>query len=162
MKQETFDKHAREIGERIVECAFDYADHRSNVGDKVDHCALVFGSTVGIRAMIQSLVKQKILDSKQAAWLSGICREILQETNLSEVLAKFKAEGGDTIECGRAVPITMAKDFTSGILGLLKLEAGIAIGNMLEQFEELENKGVPFISFSIVARAHVAKNPSSP
>ena len=29
---------------------------------------------------------------------------------------------------------------------------------MLEQFEELENKGVPFISFSIVASARVKKN----
>ena len=162
MKQETFDKHAREIGERIVECVFDYADHRSNVGDKVDHCALVFGSTVGVRAMIKSLVKQKILDSKQAAWLSGICREVLQGTNLSESLATVKAEGGDTIECSRAVSVPTAKDFRNGILGLLKNEAGIAIGQMLEQFEELENKGVPFISFSITARARVAKKTESP
>ena len=158
MKQENFEKHAREVGKVIVNSAFDYADQRSTAGEKVDHCALVFGSTVGVRAMIKSLVKQKILDSKQAAWLSGICREVLQETNLSEVLATVKAEGGNTIECGRAVSVPTAKDFRSGILGLLKNEAGIAIGQMLEQFEEMENKGVPFISFSIIARAHVKKD----
>ena len=111
--------------------------------------------------MIQSLVKQKILDTSQAGRLSGICQDVLKGTNLAESLETVKAEGGDTIECSRAVSVPTAKDFSSGILGLLKIEAGIAIGQMLEQFEELENKGVPFISFSIIARAHVSKKPES-
>ena len=54
--------------------------------------------------MIQSLVKQKILDSKQAAWLSQESAErFCKDGNLSESLATVKAEGGDTIECERIV-----------------------------------------------------------
>ena len=43
MKQETFEKHAREVGHVIVNSAFDYADQRLTAGEKVAYGALVLG-----------------------------------------------------------------------------------------------------------------------
>ena len=59
-----------------------------------------------------------------------------------------------TLECGSVISITCAKQHELGMRKVLALWAEQAVVDLMDQFDELENQGQPFTSFSLVVRAH--------